>query len=709
MAQDQQMFRRAANAAIVGLVVQLIFTVVMGILAVYTGGFAFNVAAWAFIGGLPIWIILILVYHQHRVERIEALEAEQLARADATTAAIFDEHGVDLQVSRRRLNFLYKWGLGGVSLFEGVFLLATGVFWLAYFDHMYNLYRPASPKDINPVFTAAIQDSTNAGVLLAIIVAICLVAFLVARYEAGMAKVSQWQLLRGGAAYLMGNLFLSMLMAIGLVAHLMGSKQVLVYLGLAFPFIVMILGAEMLLTFLLSAYRPRRPGEITRPAFDSRILGMFTSPKSMAKALSDAINYQFGFEVSRSWFYQLLGQAITPLVAFSVVVLVLMSTIVIVAPQQEALILKNGAIQGEGTVGPGLHFKWPWPVGSVQIEDVGRLQEFSMGSAGTNGLDDSRAILWTNSHAAGDAKEHYLVAAPTPLDNTTTEELTNPDAEDQNRTAAIKERAPGISLVGLQVQVQYRIRDLRQYVAAADDVRQLLLRSAERQLNAYLVTQDIDSLIGPARMTAGEILRTRIQEDADRNKLGVQVVFVGLVGVHPPSDGDVAAAFQQQIEVLQQSQTKIEQANQIKIMLLASVAGSLRQADEITAAIKNLEATERDMEKLHQGHAGPDKLAAKQKDIAVEEADIEELLASAQGQAAEKIYKARAYRWEKDNQERAKSERFEAELAAFQRAPELYRMRRYLEVLTQAGWPTRASTCSTPHSGLAHTLRALGS
>jgi regulator of protease activity HflC (stomatin/prohibitin superfamily) len=227
---------------------------------------------------------------------------------------------------------------------------------------------------------------------------------------------------------------------------------------------------------------------------------------------------------------------------------------------------------------------------------------------------------------------------------------------------------------------------------------------ADRQINAYLVTQDIDSLIGPARITAGEILRKRIQEDADRNKLGVQVVFAGLIGVHPPSEGDVANAFQQQIEVLQQSQTKIEQANQIKIMLLAAVAGSLKQADEITAAIKNLEASERDMEKLHQNSAGADKVAAKEKEIAVKEADIEELLASAQGQAAEMIYKARAYRWEHDNQERAKSERFEAELAAYQRAPELYRMRRYLEVLTTGMADSRKYVLNA-HSGLAPTLR----
>ena len=45
------------------------------------------------LGGLPIWIILWLVYNQHRLERVEALETEQLAADDARTTAFFDEAG----------------------------------------------------------------------------------------------------------------------------------------------------------------------------------------------------------------------------------------------------------------------------------------------------------------------------------------------------------------------------------------------------------------------------------------------------------------------------------------------------------------------------------------------------------------------------------------------------------------------------------------
>src|SRR5690606_6959550 len=75
---------------------------------------------------VPIWIVLMMIYHQHRLERMEALETEQLASRDASAAAIFDERAQDLHVARRRLDRLYKWGLGGVSIVLALYLVIVG-------------------------------------------------------------------------------------------------------------------------------------------------------------------------------------------------------------------------------------------------------------------------------------------------------------------------------------------------------------------------------------------------------------------------------------------------------------------------------------------------------------------------------------------------------------------------------------------------------
>lgn len=667
MAQDQQTYRRGTNAALAGLAVQLLLSSVLAIAGVYAVNPAFYAATWSFVAGVPIWIVLALLYNQHRLERVEALEAEQLSRADAGTAAIFDEHGIDLQLANRRLKALYKWGLNGVSILVGLYMLVVGGISIYAFLSLRQV-------DINP-FTYGVAAGVSVTSLMAVSLAIAFVGFIVARYEAGMTRIHEWQLLRGGAAFLMGNFVIAALLTLGLLFLLLDNVRPLALMGLIIPGFMIILGLEILLNFVLGAYRPRRPNEIPRPAFDSRLLGMLTSPKSLAKALSDAINYQFGFEVSRSWFYQLLAQAVTPLIAFGLLVLVLMSCFVIVQPHEKAFITRFGA--KATIVGPGLHFKWPWPVGSAQHVPVGRLQPLSLGSL-SKGISETKALLWTNAHAEDGEKETYLVTAPTAMAESGSGDEFNPQSA--------KDKTPGTGLVGLQIIMQYRIdetdQDVEHYLNAAVDPDRLLRCLVERRLSQYLVTQDIASLVGPGGVAAGRILQKQVQDDVTHLKLGLKIEYIGLAAAHPPSDSGVAAAFQEQVNSLQEAQTEIEKALRSKIEILAQVAGSQEQAQNILAAIASLETLKGELEKAEKGKDAA-QIKARRQAVLEKEAEIEDLLANAQGQAAEKIFEARAYRWERATTERAQAERFSAQLAAYREAPSLYRMRRYLEVLAE--------------------------
>ena len=61
-----------------------------------------------------------------------------------------------------------------------------------------------------------------------------------------------------------------------------------------------LLGVEALLLLLLEAYRPRRAGEVSRPAFDSRLLGLLSAPSDVARSIARAVDYQFGFSLSET-------------------------------------------------------------------------------------------------------------------------------------------------------------------------------------------------------------------------------------------------------------------------------------------------------------------------------------------------------------------------------------------------------------------------
>lgn len=236
----------------------------------------------------------------------------------------------------------------------------------------------------------------------------------------------------------------------------------------------------------------------------------------------------------------------------------------------------------------------------------------------------------------------------------------------------------GVALVGAQVVVQYRVTDLQEYFAAADDPDALLTAMAERHVNARFVTTDIDRLLSSQRAAIGTELQGRIQNDVKADGLGIEVLFVGLVGVHPPEDGGVAAAFLAEIGALQEQQSLIEDARLVALETMASVAGSYERALAIDGAILRLEEVK--------GGKGDGDARGEESDeagraVREQAVTVERLLTESRGEAARMIFEARAGRWERVISERAKAERFEAELAAAREAPRYYRARRYLEVL----------------------------
>lgn len=661
-----------------GLSVQIALAIYCAAIGLWAQSPAIHAATWHLFGGLPIWFILLAIYHQHRLERLETLETEQLTKTDAQAAALFDERGEDLQVARSRLETLYRLGLPIVSLIVAIYLVLVGAVML-YANHK----AYASGDLIKTAIGGTGSALTNEGLfqLFWLTVALAFVSFIVARYESGMTLISEWQLLRGGASYLMGTTLVSVLLVVGSFISWVreGDQTPFVVLALLIPAAMILVGSEMLLTAVLSAYRPRRPGEVPRPAFDSRTLGLLTKPESIAKAIGDTINYQFGFEVSRSWFYQLLSRSIAPLLAFGGLVLLALSCIFTVEPHQQALVLRFGKIVGE-PLEAGLHFKLPWPVSTFETFPVKRIYQVSVGSV-RGDVDPNAAILWTNTHGSG--KEEYLITAPSQTAQIETGFLKNLNPTRSN--------TPGMALIGATVTVQYRIKNLLAYSKAVAEPTKLLSALAEREVAAYFVTQTVDQLVGPERIASSEVLKERLQKAVDTamadssgkpQSLGLEIIFVGFSSVHPPSDAEVAASFHEQIGAQQEKQATIEKAHQDATEMLANVAGSREDAEAIDQAITALDAIRIEVEALrNSGDAA--KIEAKAKEAIAKELIIEDLLTRSNGKAAQLISSARAYRWQRSVTEQAKASRFIAELSAYGKAPELYRTRRYLETLAE--------------------------
>lgn len=677
MTDDQQTYSRATSAALLGLATQLVFAIIVAGLGLYAQSSALHAGAWYLFGGLPIWVALWMLYNQHRLERVEALEAEQLAQEDARAAALFDEAGHNLATARKRLDGFYKWGLNVVAISVAIYLLAAG---LALFFGNWNLIDAVDGEaDYRRLLGNALANpAVNPWMLVGFTALMSFLGFLVARYIAGMTRVASWQLLRGGAAYLIGNVLVIILLGVATIALvLMQSPAVLAVLSLAIPLLMVVLGIETLLAFIFGIYRPRKADEVVRPAFDSRLLGWLTSPESLGKIVSETLNYQFGFEITKSWFYVLLGRALMPLVLAGVLILLGLTCVVIVAPNQQAVITNQGALVR--IADPGVSFKMPWPLGRAEKIDVTRSQQVVIG-----GYDESKRIagaatLWTTEHVEG--KVEYFATAPTQIDDPSVresveQELQGAEAFDDTDMAE-RGSSPLGSLISMQAIVTYNIGDLRAYIAAKSAARpeQLLTAIAQRHLNAIVATRQIDDLLGADRIAVGQELLALIR--AEITPYGISVQDVLLYDVHPPKDSEVADTFLQQVNALQSQKTAIENAQRDAIGILSSAAGSRGEALRAEAAIRKLTS-------LRNQRDSDDAPADIEQQILDQETQINRLIDQAGGDAARILADARQERWRVALAEKAESGRFEFELAAYNIAPEYFKSRYYLDAIAEA-------------------------
>jgi len=468
-----------------------------------------------------------------------------------------------------------------------------------------------------------------------------------------------------------------------LIAFGRTNTSVLQALAFVIPAIMILLGVEMLLNLLLGAYRPRLPGELPRPAFDSRSLGLMTSHESLGKIVSEAMNYQFGFEISRSWFYRLLSRSIMPLLIFAVLMLAAASTIVTVGPHQNAVIVNWGRISR--TVGPGVYIKPPWPWGKSIKVTVDRVEQVIV-ATGKKNDELFGAREWTVDRSLNDG--NWLLAA-----SGSTIGLDG-DSDDENESV-------GGSVLGAEMSVQYRVRNPEQYLMSSANPRDLLAKLAERRLNEYFASHTVDMLLGPGRLRGGEMLKKRIQQDLDaigsdgigngsgsgdasteHAGLGLEVVFVGLTAVYPPFYGGTAQMFLRPLEALQEREAKIQDAERQKIVLLTQVAGSVSKAETIGDGILELEGLRNELSQLRDGD-DTEKAESLAEAINQKQIELDSLLLSAEGAAAVKLHQAQADRWSHVSGETVDAIVAKAEYKAYSASPAYYRARLYLQTLAE--------------------------
>ncbi len=639
--------KHAEHVARASLILSVVFFGIVFFVGRWSGFFALYAVSWLILSAALIWFVLVIQLHQRVLAEQEKLDMGQLAESKQAST-IFQaggERAVMFAVAQRRLDLLEKWFIPVFSAIIAAYQVAIGLYLL------------------KAVSAAADHEAKQPLVCAACMTAVAFVSFIISRYATGMSAQPQWKPLRAGGSVFLSIAILCFALAISLAMVQFGIFVVTNVIDFIVPILLLLLGMETALNIVLDIYRPRLKGQYAKSAFDSRLLGIINEPGGIFRTAASTIDYQFGFKVSQTWFYKLLEKAIAPLILFAAVTLYLLSCIVVVNPNEEAIIEHLGnPLNHTGQVRhakPGLTFKWPWPVDIAYKHPTKMVSEINIGfvpkfKPGTKELDRG-PLLWGKAHYE---KEYLLLVAS------------------EQTSARPTAGAVPVSLIIATVPVQYRVKDLYSFIYNHNEPEKLLESICYRELTKFAASAKIEvndevsinqSLLGAGRAEAERILTSRIQAAADEAGLGVEIVFLGLQGIHPPPE--VAGDYQKVIGAVQKKQALILGAYAERNKDLSALAGSVEDADRLySLAAKYQQAKEknqpREIEKLAN--------------------DLDLAFAEAKGDIFSALRKAQSYAFEKATLARATGQRFASQLKAYRAAKEIYKQEQKSAMLEDA-------------------------
>ncbi len=648
--------RQSQHVALLGFLLQLVaFALLLG-LSVWAGSQLLNALSRFVLVGVPIWLVLYLIYNQIRRAGLEALETEELRRAREAGVgqAIFELDDEALLIDRNRLEWMVYWLLPACTVVVAA-LLVIGHFALWGWS-------------LEGAFDSGVlKPTTLPTMMMWFVVGVGFSCFLYARYAMALARLPQMGLLRAGAVCMAGHSLACVLVAVGLMASgtMTWAEPVLTY-GLRIVLLVM--GFEFTANFILDLYRPRVPGEVARPSFDSRLLGLIAEPGGIAKSIADAVNYQFGFQVSSTWFYQLLQRWLFPIVVLAGMVVMALTAVVIVDADEQVIVQRWGSwVAGpDAVLSPGVHLKWPFPIDIVYRAPVKRVSEAILGESESHGHEEKdEAVIWTEQHEFV-PEMMLLVAAQRP-------ETRSGDAEPgrQDGDSVAGEESVPVALLMVSVPIEYRIRDIGKYLSVCEDSKKLLESVAYQQLSEYAANVNMDVLIGPWRERFNAEFHKVLQSRLDDLDFGVEIAFVRLRDVHPPAKDNVAAAFQEVVAAETRMSATLRAAEGVARRSLITVAGTEARAVLLDDAIR-----ERDRHPT--GSSDYDQADQRVKDLLL--GNPEKSIPPCSGAAAAQIAEARVEASSRIGEAASKALAFGAQLAAYRAAPTLYPVRKFLEV-----------------------------
>lgn len=417
------------------------------------------------------------------------------------------------------------------------FILAVLGLWAAWkIGSNFGKAGPALPKE---PMTLAVVSAFGAAASL-----------FIGAFLAGQSRIHEFRWLRPVAAWLVAGAAVWILALIPAIAlHYENSGLELPVAKIVFGILV-VLAAEQIFNFITEFYRPRTQLE-ERPVHESRLLALFVEPGSVAKNITDALDYQFGFKISGTSLYLAFCRVALPAISAWLLVLWLSTSIAEVGPGELGILTRFGKIvDSSSSLKPGVYLKLPWPCEEVVLVPVDKPRVFTVGAileAHPEKGKNMNVILWTEEHSSGESP--FLVAN---------------DSSSTDISAAV-------SLLNASLPVTYKVKPdkIAQFAFGFENVERYLTDLGTREATIYFASTDFIKDMSTGRLEVSRNLRSRIQAAVDKAGLGVEIYTVNLLDTHPPLK-EVAPAFEEVFCAQEEMGTEIEKAEAYKTEVLAS-------------------------------------------------------------------------------------------------------------------------------------------
>ena len=562
--------------------------------------------------------------------RRQKMEEEAAAdfKAEHGANELFDDADEAVRMATRA-NIQYT------KYFVPAFTVLTGILLSVYCLIVWRIWKgmEAFPIAANPMPLALLCIFTWIGSLI------------IGSYFAGASRESGCRWLRPASAWLFfsGVLFLAAAVALFLEYFKKAAETADITIAKVGLVILTILAIELILGFVIEFYRPRMPGEEERPLIESRLLALFTEPGGVARNVAASLDYQFGFRVSEVWFYRFLERTLVPLFVAMVILLWLQTCLVVIGSEEQGIHERFGRVENQEPLQAGMYFKYPWPLARIRRFPVEEVQEIELGSGHDHHEEeeeeeeeeddghghshgpkkkkkehhDERLILWSVGHGDSATENNYIVARHAEI-------VSGKDGE-----TAGKDSSLSLGVLTAHIPMYFKVRNLYDFSYRHDDSLAMLRNLATRELLLYLSSVDMMDVLGPKRADATSVLKERIQAAADDIQLGVEILFVSLAGLHPPTP--VGPLFDNVVSAH-------EAYNE---MILLAKADAVRQEP------------------------------------------------TARARASQLINQAEAYKHERANVPKAEADRFLGQLKSYESSPDVFKLYSFLDVMKEAGQKSR--------------------